>query len=143
MQVWSLGWDDPLEEGMANHLSTLAWRNPIGRGLWQATVHRILKSGRWPKEFFYCLLTAFVWGQYVFYPKWLTSWASHLPPLSLSEPVLLWSKFFATWSLTRCIYLDDLMFLICLHYMSPKAFFSTTGFSGTESCLLTLVLSYC
>ena len=28
MQVQSLGWDDPLEEGMATHPSILAWRIP-------------------------------------------------------------------------------------------------------------------
>ena len=27
-QVWSLGWEDPLEKGMATHSSTLAWRIP-------------------------------------------------------------------------------------------------------------------
>ena len=26
--VWSLGWEDPLEKGMANHSSILAWRVP-------------------------------------------------------------------------------------------------------------------
>ena len=26
--VWSLGWEDPLEEGMAAHSSILAWRIP-------------------------------------------------------------------------------------------------------------------
>ena len=28
MRVWSLGLEDPLEEGMAPHSSTLAWRTP-------------------------------------------------------------------------------------------------------------------
>ena len=28
MQVPSLGWEDPLEEGMATHSSILAWRIP-------------------------------------------------------------------------------------------------------------------
>ena len=28
MQVQSLGWEDPLEEGMATHPSILAWRIP-------------------------------------------------------------------------------------------------------------------
>ena len=28
MRVWSLGWEDPLEEGMAIHFSILAWRIP-------------------------------------------------------------------------------------------------------------------
>ena len=28
-QVWFLGWEDPLEEGMANHSSILVWRIPV------------------------------------------------------------------------------------------------------------------
>ena len=28
MQVWPLGWEDPLEKGMATHSSTLAWKTP-------------------------------------------------------------------------------------------------------------------
>ena len=39
MWVRSLGWEDPLEEGMATHSSILAWRIPKDRGAWQATVH--------------------------------------------------------------------------------------------------------
>ena len=27
-QVWSLGWDNPLEKGMSTHSSILAWRIP-------------------------------------------------------------------------------------------------------------------
>ena len=27
-QVWSLGWEDPLEKEMATHSSTLAWKIP-------------------------------------------------------------------------------------------------------------------
>ena len=42
--VQSLGWEDPLEEGMATHSSILAWRIPMDRGAWQATVHGITKS---------------------------------------------------------------------------------------------------
>ena len=26
--VWSLGWEDPLEEGMATHSSIFAWKIP-------------------------------------------------------------------------------------------------------------------
>ena len=37
--VLSLGWEDPLEEGMATHSSILAWRIPMDRGAWWATVH--------------------------------------------------------------------------------------------------------
>ena len=32
LETWvrSLGWEDPSEEGMATHSSTLAWRIPMG-----------------------------------------------------------------------------------------------------------------
>ena len=30
-----LGWENPLEEGMATHSSILAWRIPMDRGAWQ------------------------------------------------------------------------------------------------------------
>ena len=42
--VQSLGWEDPLEEGMATHFSILTWGTPMDRGAWQATVHRVSKS---------------------------------------------------------------------------------------------------
>ena len=42
--VRPLGWEDSLEEGMAIHSSTLAWRIPKDRGAWQATVHKVTKS---------------------------------------------------------------------------------------------------
>ena len=42
--VQFLGWEDPLEEGMATHSSILAWRIPMERAAWQSTVHRIAKS---------------------------------------------------------------------------------------------------
>ena len=39
-----LGWEDPLEEGKATHCSVLAWRIPMDRGAWRATVHRVAES---------------------------------------------------------------------------------------------------
>ena len=33
--VLSLGWKDPLEEGMATHSSADAWRIPMDRGAWR------------------------------------------------------------------------------------------------------------
>ena len=36
--VQSLGWEDPLEEGMAVHSGILGWRVPMDRGAWWATV---------------------------------------------------------------------------------------------------------
>ena len=38
--VQSLGWKDTLEEGTTTHSSM----NPIDRGAWQATVHRVANS---------------------------------------------------------------------------------------------------
>ena len=38
------GLEDPLEEGMATHFSVLAWRIPMDRRAWQATVHGVAKS---------------------------------------------------------------------------------------------------
>ena len=45
-ETWlqSLGGEDPLEESMAIHSSILAWRIPMNRGAWRATVHGVAKS---------------------------------------------------------------------------------------------------
>ena len=42
--VRSLGWEDPLEEGMSTHSSILARRIPMDRGAWRAVVHGVAKS---------------------------------------------------------------------------------------------------
>ena len=44
--VGCLGWDDPLEEGMATHSSNLAWTIPMdrGTGAWRAAVHGVTKN---------------------------------------------------------------------------------------------------
>ena len=42
--VRSLGWEDPLEEGVATHSSVFAWRIPTNREAWQAIVHEVTKS---------------------------------------------------------------------------------------------------
>ena len=39
-----LGWEDPLEEGMATHFSILTWRILMDRGPWRTTVHGVAKS---------------------------------------------------------------------------------------------------
>ena len=41
--VRSLGWEDPLEEGMTALLYSFL-EKPMDRGAWQATVHRVTKS---------------------------------------------------------------------------------------------------
>ena len=42
--VRSLGWEDPLEEGMAPHSNILAWKIRMDRGAWRAAVHGVAKS---------------------------------------------------------------------------------------------------
>ena len=42
--VRSLGWEDPLEEGVATHSSILVLENPMDRGAWLATVHGVTQS---------------------------------------------------------------------------------------------------
>ena len=49
--VQSLGWEDPLEECRATHSSILAWRIPMDRVAWRATVHGVAKSRTWLSNF--------------------------------------------------------------------------------------------
>ena len=42
--VQSLGWEDPLEEGMATHSSILAWRIPMDREAQRVIDHGVAKS---------------------------------------------------------------------------------------------------
>ena len=44
IQVLSLGWEDPLVKGIATHSSIFAWKNPMDRGAWWATVHGVVES---------------------------------------------------------------------------------------------------
>ena len=43
--VQSLGWEDPLEKGMANHSSILAWSIPMDRGAWTTACQAPLSMG--------------------------------------------------------------------------------------------------
>ena len=45
--VRSLGWEDPLEGGMATHSSILAWRIPMDTGAWWAIVLGVTNSQTW------------------------------------------------------------------------------------------------
>ena len=45
--VWSQGWEDTLEEGMATYPSILAWRIPMDREAWRVTVCGVSKSQMW------------------------------------------------------------------------------------------------
>ena len=43
-RVQSLGWEDPLEDGMTTLSSILAWRILMDREAWWATVHGVTKG---------------------------------------------------------------------------------------------------
>ena len=45
-EIWvrSLGWEGPLEEGMETHSSILAWRIPMDREAWWATVQGVTEN---------------------------------------------------------------------------------------------------
>ena len=47
MWVQYLGWEDPLEKGMATYFSIVAWKNPMGRGALWAMVHGVTKYRTW------------------------------------------------------------------------------------------------
>jgi len=48
--VQSLGWEDSPGEGNGNPLQYSYLKNPMYRGAWQATVHRVTKSQTWLKR---------------------------------------------------------------------------------------------
>ena len=43
-QLCSLGWEDPLDKGIATHSSMLPWIIPMDGGAWWATVYEVTKS---------------------------------------------------------------------------------------------------
>ena len=56
-QVQSLGWEDPLEEGMATQHWVLVGclENPMDWGTWWATVHGVSKSRTWLNDWYFSL----------------------------------------------------------------------------------------
>ena len=45
--IWSLDWEDPMEEDIATHSSILSWRICVDRGAWQSIIHGVAKSWAW------------------------------------------------------------------------------------------------
>ena len=94
--VPSLGWEDPLEEGMATHSSVLAWSIPMEREAWQATVHECKK--------FICL---FVYCSF----KCLEEWLAH----SRSSISICWMS---EWMNTWCTHISNMLELQVRGYFS-------------------------
>ena len=50
-QIWSLGWEDPLQKGMATHTNISCLENSMDRGVWWATVHGVeSKTTLWASQ---------------------------------------------------------------------------------------------
>ena len=49
MWVWFLSWEYPPKKEMATHSRIFFLENPLGRGDWWASVHRVTKSWTWLK----------------------------------------------------------------------------------------------
>ena len=56
IQVRSLGWEDPLEEGNGNPLQYSCLENSMDRGAWEATVHGVAKSRTRLSDFTFVIL---------------------------------------------------------------------------------------
>ena len=55
MRVQSLGWEDSPGGGHGNPLQYSCLENPMGRGAWQSTAHRVAKSWTRLKQFSTCV----------------------------------------------------------------------------------------
>ena len=118
--VRSLGWEDPLEEGMATHSSILAWRIAMDRGAWRAAVHGVAKNRTWLSDSTHtsthllitellCYLFSHQGG--LLGPPCLSSVTAPNPHQTMSfssSMVFSWPYYLAYWS-----------FLASLHYDVP------------------------
>ena len=43
-RIWSLHWEDPVEKEMVIPLQYSCLENPLDKGAWQATAHRVTKE---------------------------------------------------------------------------------------------------
>ena len=83
-ETWagSLGWEDPLEKGMATHSSSPTWRIPWTE---EATVHRVEKSRTRLKRLsmhphFFCILDSVSAMHSANAHRFLTSYLTPIPP---------------------------------------------------------------
>ena len=71
--VWSLGWEDPLKEGMATHSRILAWKKPRTEkpgGLQFMGLQRVRHD--WATNMFKCLLKLTVQTEDLLIREWVT-----------------------------------------------------------------------
>ena len=107
--VRPLGWEDSLVESMATHSSILAWRIPMDRGSWWATIHGVAKkvsdTTEWPSTSTYTHTTCMdVIYMYIIYrevcfhyiPKFYFTWelkfSFESESLCFQRPLLCWKQ---------------------------------------------------
>jgi len=93
--VWPLGWEDPLEEGMATHSSILVWRIAMDRGAWWA----VQSTG----------------SQRVVH-NWVTKWNNISSYMSLFPQMRYFSCHILPWFFHVSIYRYTTFFLIPVWY---------------------------
>ena len=88
--IWSLGWEDLLEEGMATDSSILAWRIPMDKGAWPAMVHgvacktELLSTTQHVYIWIYMCVRACVLSHFSHVQLFATLWTvAHQAPLSM------------------------------------------------------------
>ena len=65
MLVWSLGWEDPMENAMESHSIILAWKFQ-DRGAWQATFLVVAKTQTWLSDWAHTHLHLYLkWVDYI------------------------------------------------------------------------------
>ena len=74
--VQSLGPEDPLEKAVGTHSSTLAWKNPMDGGAWEAAVHGITNSRTQLSDFTFicvcvCVCIIYILNVYIFEIRYL------------------------------------------------------------------------
>ena len=79
-QIWSLGWEDPLEKEMTTHYSILAWRIPWTEepgGLHSMWLQRV-RQDWWDNTFpllLYLTIYYIVWISCLLFSHFVTSWS--------------------------------------------------------------------
>ena len=99
-RVRSLGWEDPLEKGIATPLQYSCLEDSHDRGAWRAPVHGVAKNRTRPSDGAQHTRTFNVWQvpcSFLFEQRWFSLMA-HLSP---TFP-LLWSWFFAVVTTLQC-----------------------------------------
>ena len=71
IKVQSLAWEDPLEEGMAPRSNILAWRIPLDREAWRATVHGVTKDRTQLSDQAQHSIRYFYMGYPLYFLQWL------------------------------------------------------------------------